>query len=250
MFSEIMNGVAEFLGHNVNSFKESEDKTPISIYLSLGFDIPADAIVKVTSFTIPTCPCDITLVDIDHDFGDGSSGNISINDFTIINGRFTKVIGINGRILKQDNLCLSAMVLGLFSDIVSTITEQYMHIVGNNTSLRCSISLADILYYSPLIMSMAYIQEYYPFIEDEYLYKIYSNMYPKLTVNTIKSARRLVTEFTIKKLFDECVWYGVDNIEYPDIRCNSIKEEESDWIDMNGENNPFEEDDFEDDYDE
>lgn len=249
MFNEIMCGVSEFLGHNVNTFKESEDKTPISVYLSLGFDIPADAIVKVTTFTIPTCPCDIALVDIDHDFGDGSSGNININDICVINGRITKILGINCRILRQDNLCLTAMVLGLFSDIVSTVTEQYMHILGNNT-LRCSVSLGDMLYYSPLVMSMAYLQQFYPFIEDEYIYKIYCNMYPKLTINTIKSARRLVTEFTIKKLFDECVWYGVENIEYPDIRCNSIKVGESDWEDMNEDNTSFEEDEFEEDYDE
>lgn len=236
MFNEIMLSVSEFLGNEKNTFSPIEDKSCMVKYISLGYDIPADSVNKIKTIKLPSPMYDIVLVDI-------SEKNARINDFALYGGKVVKILScnVNEIVTCQNDFIRVALIIAIFGDIINSIIEMNMHLI--NANIAASISFSNHLFYAPLLMTISYVQTYYPFITDDILYEVVGSMYTTATMDTISSARKLVTEFTIKSLLDECIWYGVNNKEYPDIRCNEIAkhndddgwEEQTEW-----DEDPFE----------
>lgn len=232
MFNEILLGVTDFLKSENDPFTEGEDITEITKYLSLGFDVPNYCVLGIKTITLDLPISNIVLVDIDNNTipNDTDLGNnIRINDYAMYKGKVTKIISFNKTDAKKNEVVMVAMILGLFADIVNTIIEQYMTLLCNDT-LRSTTSFTNVLKYSVYILSIAYLQKFYPFIEDESIADIYKAMNPKITTQSITSMRRLVTEFTPKSLLDDCVWYGVTNQEYPEVRFDEILPEDSEVL--------------------
>lgn len=223
MFKEIMSNVTDFLSISKPGYLESEDTIPIAKYLSLGYDIPADSIIKVKSFKIaPEIPR-VILVDVDFDTAK------RIVDYTIINGELCKVISFDTTLMRASEENTIATMIGLFGDVTLTIPDHYMPMI--NTA-HCNMSFSNILSYAPVVMFMAYINEIAPFIEDEKIASILGYMNPKITETSIASIRKLISLFTIEALFDNAVWYGVSNTEYPEIRYNeTFNQDELDQYD-------------------
>lgn len=233
MFNEIMIAASEFLGNYRNTFSVTEDRSEITKYLSLGFDISPDRIIKIKTLDLPNGIPSIILADIEQDLEAG----VRINDYGIYNGEITKIISFNRELFEKSDFHIVAMVLGLFGDICNTIFEYLRGLLNNR--VESSASFTDILLYAPYVMSIAYLQNYYPHITDDFILDIYKSMYPKMTITSIASARRLITDYSIKDIFDNCIWYGVSHEDYPDIRCNSLPD--NDWEESGDEGD----DDFE-----
>lgn len=217
MFYEIMKGVNEFLSSTKeDAFADAVDTTAIAKYLSLGYDIPADSITTVKEIrpgkNIPL----IVLVDIDYKI------DYRVEDYIFYKGEFTKVISFDKSLFEKGEGNIITMVLCLFGDIINTVIDSYKTLLSGTTSSQ--LSFVDILKYAPYIMSIAYLQEKHPYIETEKILPIFQYMYPKLTERSINSAKALTSEFTIGALFDNCVWYGVTNNEFPDIKCFDLED--------------------------
>lgn len=211
MFNEIMKNVTEYLAITKPSYMEYEDKTPVTKYLSLGYDIPADSIVKVQSFKIsPEIP-KIYLVDVDF------KEVTRVVDYTIIGGEVCKVITFDTHLMRESETNTIATVVALLGDICITIGEHYIPMIEN---AKCNVSFSNLISYAPIVMLVAYLNDTSPYTTDETITKILSYMNPRITETTIASIRRLISEFTIQALFDDAVWYGVSNSEYPEIRYN------------------------------
>lgn len=219
MFYEIMKGVNEFLSSTKeDAFADAVDTTAIAKYLNLGYDIPADSITTVKEIRVgKTIPL-IVLVDIDYKI------DYRIEDYIFYKGELTKVISFDKSLFEKGEGNIITMVLCLFGDIVNTTIDSYKSLLSGTTTAQ--ISFVDILKYAPYIMSIAYLQEKYPFIETEKILPIFQYMYPMMTEKSINSAKALTSEFTIGALFDNCVWYGVTNNEFPDIKCFDLKKAE------------------------
>lgn len=219
MFNEIMLGVKDFLDIIPVNYLEKESTIPVAKYLSLGFDIPADSIIKVKRFKISDNIPPITLVDVDYDT------SVRVCDYGIIGGEITKIITFNTNLMRNSENNFIAMILGLFADICNSIVIAYTPMMKDINDNNTTTSFVNLLLYAPLVMSIAYIDDVMPNIETKTIANIFRYMYTKSTEDTIASARKLVSEFTPKALFDDCVWYGVTNYEYPNLRCNDVQDQ-------------------------
>lgn len=221
MFKEIMKNVVEFLAviNRDSFFSESYDNLSVKKYLSLGYDIPLDSIVKIKEFKIsPEIP-KIVLVDIDYD------ASFRVCDYVVIDGELCKIISINNRLTLKDEGNSIAITLTLFGDICNAIVEHYRPMI--TAGMSSTASFTNALMYAPMVMTVTYLNETSPWIKDEDIALIVKYMYANATEATIASTRKLITEFTIEALFDDCIWYGVSNKEYPCIRCNEKFDETS-----------------------
>lgn len=222
MFKEIMKNVVDFLSVSntlKDSFSEPYDNLSVKKYLTLGYDIPVDSIVKIEEFKISHEIPKIILVDVDYD------ASFRVCDYVIIDGKLCKLISINNRLTLKDEGNSIAIILTLFGDICNAIVEYYRPMIVAGMSSTASFTNA--LMYAPMVMTVAYLNEVSPWIKDEDIALIVKYMYKNASEATIASTRKLITEFTIEALFDNCVWYGVSNKEYPCIRCNEKFDESS-----------------------
>ena len=206
MFNEILKSVDKFI--NGETFEEQTDKSTIAKYLSLAYDIPADSIVKLTRIKMNKIP-DIILVSIDYQLPN------RICDYMFYEGELVKVISFFPQLWGKSEANEIAMILAIFGDINNTLIESYRKYMEQQMT---GSSFVDTLTYAPFIMAMAYIQSHLPFMTDQVVSVTFRLMYPKVTEKSIVSVRRLLTQFTVSDLLDKCVWYGVTNQEYPDIR--------------------------------
>lgn len=206
MFNEILKSVDKFI--NGETFEEQTDKSTIAKYLSLAYDIPADSIVKLTRIKMNKIP-DIILVSIDYQLPN------RICDYMFYEGELVKVISFFPQLWGKSEANEIAMILAIFGDINNTLIESYRKYMEQQMT---GSSFVDTLTYAPFIMAMAYIQSHLPFMTDQVVSVTFRLMYPKITEKSITSVRRLLTQFTVSDLLDKCVWYGVTNQEYPDIR--------------------------------
>lgn len=214
MFNEILKGVDEFINMN-RAFAESSETISMARYLSLAYDIPANAIAKVTRIKMEKIP-DFMLVSIDYDLQN------RICDYMIYDGELVKVISFSPKHWYKSDGDKIAIILALLGDINNSIIDSYRSYINPNVIGMSTFT--DTLTYAPFIMAMAYIQNYLPFIEDKIIATVFRLMYPKITEESIKSARKLLVQFSVSDLLDRCVWYGVTNKEYPDIRCCELEE--------------------------
>ena len=222
MFKEIMNVVAD-LFKNEHYCYDKLDIKQIATYLHLRWEEPSESIINFKMIKCKKVP-DIALVTLQSDT------NKRIADYTIFDGNVTKIIGVNLTVMERNEESRIATLLTLFGDINNTFIENYNPLFSS--CAVTSLSLTDILGYAPFIMTIAYIQSFLPFIEDDVIAKIAKLMYPNVTLDSVTSARKLVTDFTITELLDNGIWYGVTDEEYPDIRFNDKKPEYSDnWKD-------------------
>lgn len=236
MFKEIMQNVVDFLSVSTMYYLDTYENLSMKKYLTLGYDIPVDSIVKMHRFTISDKLPDVFLIDVDYD------ASFRVCDYAIIDGEVVKVITFNKQLLYKDEGNTIAMVLTLFGDVCNTIVEYYRPMI--NAGITSTVSFTNLLMYAPMVLSVAYLNEISPWIKDEDITLIVRYMYKNATEATIASARKLVTDFTIESLFDKDVWYGVTNTEYPFIRCNEVdpendgndsEEEWSEGVDENTE---------------
>ena len=214
MFNEILKGVDEFI--NGRPFTLPEITVPIANYLSLAYNIPTSSITKVTKIEMKKIP-DFILVSIDCD-----NMQNRICDYIFYEGDFVKVISFSLRDWNKSEGNKIAMILALLGDINNSIIDscrQYAAPQNISTS-----TFTDIVTYAPFIMSMGYIQNYLPFVDDKIISTIFRLMYPKITEQSIRSAKKLLSQFTVSDLLDKCIWYGVTNKEYPDIRSYELEE--------------------------
>ena len=207
MFNEILKSVTTLINGG-NAFDEKEDTVPIAKYLSLAYDIPADAIAKVARIKMDKIP-DIILVSIDYKLDN------RICDYIFYEGELVKVISFFPQLWNRSEANMVAMILAILGDINNTLIESYRLYIDQQMS---SNSFVDILTYAPFIMAMGYIQTHVPFVTNQVISVTFRLMYPKVTEQSISSARKLLTQFTVSDLLDKCIWYGVSNNEYPDIR--------------------------------
>lgn len=225
MFKEIMSNVTEFLAITKPSYMEYEDKVPVTKYLSLGYDIPADSVVKVHSFKISSEIPRVYLVDVDF------KEVARVVDYTIIGGEVCKVITFDTHLMRESETNTIATVIALLGDICMTIGEHYIPMIEN---AKCNVSFSNLISYAPVVMLIAYLNDTSPYTTDETITQILSYMNHRITETTVASIRRLVTEFTIQSLFDDAVWYGVSNAEYPEIRYNERFNNTTPPTDMSG----------------
>lgn len=217
MFNEILRGVDEFININARPFAEPAEKLSMVRYLSLAYDIPADSIAKVTRIKMEKIP-DFILVSIDYDLQN------RICDYMFYDGELVKVISFSPKHWAKSEGDKVAIILALFGDINNSVIDSYRSYI--NPNMMGANTFTDTLTYAPFIMAMAYIQTYLPFVDDKVIATIFRLMYPQVTEESIKSARKLLMQFSVANLLDKCVWYGVTNQEYPDIRCCELKEPE------------------------
>ena len=212
MFNEILKSVDRFI--NGEAFEQQADKTTIAKYLSLAYDVPADSIVKITRIRMNKIP-DIILVSIDYQLPN------RICDYMFYEGELVKVISFFPQLWGKSEANEIAMILAIFGDINNTLIESYRKYMEQQMT---GSSFVDTLTYAPFIMAMAYIQNRLPFMTDQVISVTFRLMYPKVTEKSIASVRRLLTQFTVSDLLDKCVWYGVTNQEYPDIRFCELQD--------------------------
>lgn len=212
MFNEILKSVDRFI--NGEAFEQQADKTTIAKYLSLAYDVPADSIVKLIRIKMNKIP-DIILVSIDYQLPN------RICDYMFYEGELVKVISFFPQLWGKSEANEIAMILAIFGDINNTLIESYRKYMEQQMT---GSSFVDTLTYAPFIMAMAYIQNRLPFMTDQVVSVTFRLMYPKVTEKSIASVRRLLTQFTVSDLLDKCVWYGVTNQEYPDIRFCELQD--------------------------
>ena len=212
MFSEILKGVDKFI-NGENFAHDTENTTAMARYLALAYDIPAEAIEKVSRIKMNKIP-DFVLVSINHELQN------RICDYMFYNGELVKVISFYPQYWNKSEGDKIAIILALFGDINNAIIDAYRPYINQ----QAVSTFTDTLTYAPFIMAMSYIQTYLPFVSDKVIATIFRLMYPKVTEDSIKSARKLVMQFTVADLLDQCVWYGVTNQEYPDIRSCELED--------------------------
>lgn len=217
MFNEILKGVDEFINTGAKSFTKPGETLSMARYLSLTYNIPVDAINKVTRIKMKKIP-DFMLVSIDHDLEN------RICDYMFYDGELVKVISFSPKYWHKSEGDKIAIILALFGDINNSIIDSYRSYINPQVTSMCTFT--DILTYAPFIMAMAYIQTYLPFVDNKVIATIFRLMYPKVTEESIRSARKLILQFSVYDLLDKCVWYGVTNQEYPDIRSCELAEPE------------------------
>lgn len=222
MFKEVMETVVD-LFKNEHYCYDKVDLKPIAMYLHLRWEEPAENIVNFKRINFSKIP-NIGLVTLQSDT------NKRIADYTVFNGSVAKIIGVNLTAMERNDESRIATLLALFGDINNTFIENYNPLFSSCTV--SSLSVTDILAYAPFIMTIAYIQSCLPFIEDDAIAKISKLMYPNVTLDSVTSTRKLVTDFTITELLDNGIWYGVTDEDYPDARFNDKKQDYSDsWKD-------------------
>lgn len=213
MFNEILKCVDKFI--NGETFGERLNTVPIARYLSLAYDIPADSIAKVSRIKMEKIP-DVILVSIDYELQN------RICDYIFYEGELVKVISFSPQYWVKSEGDKIAIILALFGDINNSIIDAYRSYINP----QMPSTFTDTLTYAPFIMAMAYIQTYLPFVDNKVIAAIFKLMYPKVTEESIKSARKLLLQFTVSDLLDQCIWYGVTNKEYPDIRSCELQDTE------------------------
>lgn len=214
MFNEILRDVAKFINGTDAYFEEPADITPISKYVSFCYDIPVTSIVKVGRIKLDMIP-DIIIAALDCELPNRFA------DYIFYEGELVKVISWCTPLWEKSEANKVAMLLTLIGDINNAIIVGYDKYI--NTKMAAN-SFIDTLTYAPFILAMAYVQKHFPFIEDNVLELTFKLMYPKITHESIISARRLLEDFNVADLLDRGVWYGVSNEEYPDIRFFDLKD--------------------------
>ena len=212
MFNEILRSVDEFINGG-SSFNERIDTIPIARYLSLAYDIPSDAICKVSRIKMEKIP-DIILVSIDCNMEN------RLCDYTFYEGELVKVISFSPQLWTKSEANKIAMILAILGDINNSLIEAYRPYMDQQMSANSFVHILS------FIMAMGYIQSCLPFIDDQIIAVTFRLMYPKITEQSVKSARKLLSQFSVADLLDKCVWYGVTNQEYPDIKFYDIKDAE------------------------
>ncbi len=214
MFNEILKSVDEFINGRLLFDEKDIVNNSIVQYLSLGYDIPANSISNTARIKMDKIP-DIILVAIDYDLPN------RICDYIFYEGELVKVISFAPQLWNKSEANMIAMILAILGDINNSLIESYRPYIDQQMSAN---SFVDTLTYAPFIMATAYIQKRLPFITDQVISITFKLMYPKVTEKSISSARKLVSQFSVGDLLDRCIWYGVTNREYPDIRFCELKD--------------------------
>ena len=214
MFNEILKGVTEFLGFEPPYLKKM-DATTMHSFLHLRYNNPNYFVTKVTRIKIEKIP-DIILVAIT---GIDTS-NIRICDYMFYEGELVKIITFSMDVYQKSDANRIGMTIGLFGDINNSLIDSYS---GYDKNPNFMNSFVEVLLYAPFLMSVAYIQNNYPFVNDNFVSTIFTLLHPAITKQSIKSAKKLITDFTVSDLLDKGIWFGVTNEEYPDIKYLELK---------------------------
>lgn len=234
MFNEFMSGAVDFLNMKNENYIKRDGNTEIGMFLSFKYDIPVDSILYIKEIKLDKIT-PIVLVWVDNE-------NAGVRDYTFYKGELAKVVTYNRNNYEASMQNKIATVLTVYGDINNTIIEYYRGFLDD--SIMATKSFLDILTYSPFIMSMSYITNFLPFIEDKIIYSVLSIMYPKIKEESIISAKKLVTDLPIYTLFDTGAWYGVSNQEYTAVRFFEIQDTKTmswEWDDDDMEENNEEE---------
>lgn len=216
MFNEIMNGVVDFLNMKNDNYIKKEDTTPAAMYLELRYNIPADSILYIKEIHAGKIP-PIVLVWIDYD------SNVRISDYIFYKGEFSKIIVANRKSYESNIENKIAIILTIYGDCNNTIIDNYRNYLLEG--MTSNAAFLDVLTYTPYIMTISFIANFLPFIEDEKIFNVMKVMFPKIKYDSIISAKKLVTDLPIATLFDNGAWYGVSNQEYPAVRFFEMVED-------------------------
>ena len=222
MFNEIYKGIVKLFNQDDDE-KEKKGKIPHFLSIVYGFD-PLKIANVVTIDTKDTTIPNIVLVlagTPEENF------NIKYADTIVMNGKLTPIIlfNLDAYMCEDKVVKLTSLVWSIWRTAIRVAVDLRVYLDEN--LVECA-NLSNMVFYAPLLIGVKALDKLTPGeFTDAQIAAAFANMYKKMVYpETIRSARKLLSDTTLEDVLDNSLWLGVSNDVYPYIRFDDIPEQD------------------------